>query len=307
MKNLLRVFLLVISVSWAAEAQFNNGFQGGPSMGHGGDHGGGGFPGQPGRPPYPQGPGPGQPYPGNPYPGQPGPGQPYPGYGSEVKRIYIGRQIVNETLMLRQLGGIDRSYDGYEVVSVRAQTRLTNSGRTIAQLISDGRVVASQNDPGYQINLMPQYRLVLGQTGNSLQLGIGGGIFIDSIDVELRRDGGDYNPPPPPPYGQNIEINVYRNVMGNDRIDLTQYIDMQRYRGRVIEQVMVTASSRFNPAFIGLMINNFNIGQAQFSGGYSQIATYRLNQQMVIGQGPGGVVLYTQGDLDVEHVTIVVR
>lgn len=332
LKNSLKVFLIVISVSWAAEAYLVPGAPGGgggqlgPYPGNpGGGHGGGGLvpgqpgrpghPGQPGRPPRPPrppGPGdgyPGNPYPGNPYPGDPYPNDPYPGqpdYGSEVKRVFIGRNIVNETLPLRQLAGIGSRYDGWEVVSVRARTQTTNPGRTVAQLISDGRVVATQINPGFQIDLRPQYRLILGQSAGTLQLGIGGGTFIDTIEIELRRDDGGYNPPPPP-YGQNIEINIYRSVMGNDRIDLTQYIDLQRYRGRVVEQILVTASARYNSSFISLLINGFDMGRAQFSGGYSQIATFWMNRQLVIGQGADSLVLYTQGDMNVDHVTIVIR
>ncbi len=323
-KNLLKVFLLVISVSWAAQAYLIPGPPGsggghiGPRPGYpGGGHGGGGLapghpgrpgqPGYPGRPPRP--PQPGNPYPGNPYPGDQYPNDPYPGqpdYGSEVKRVFIGRNIVNETLRLRQMAGIGSRYDGWEVVSVRARTQTTNPGRTVAQLVSDGRVVATQINPGFQIDLRPQYRLILGQNADNLLLGIGGGTFIDTIEIELRRDGGGYNPPPPP-YGQNIEINIYRSVMGNDRIDLTQYIDLQRYRGRVVEQVLVTATSRYNSSFISLLINGNNIGRAQFSGGYSQIATFNMNQLLVIGQGADSIALYTQGDMNVEHVTIVIR
>lgn len=335
-KNLVKVFLLVISVGWASEAYLTPGPPGGgrqpapyPGNPGGGPGGGGLVPGQPGRPRPPMPPPPPS-SPGNPYPGQPGypnnpyppypndpypspgyPNDPYPGqpsYGYEVKRIYIGRDIFNETLPLRQLAGIGREFNGWEVVSVRARTRPTNSGRTVAQLVSDNRVMATQINPGYQIDLRPQFRLVLGQTAGTLQLGISGSTFIDTIEIELRRDGGGYNPPPPPPgYGENIEINIYRSVFGSDRIDLTQYIDMYRYRGRVIEQVLVTATARYNVGFMDLLINGFNMGRAQFSGGYSQIATFRLNQHMVIGQGADSVVLYTQGDMTIEHVTIVVR
>lgn len=309
-KNIVNVFLLVISVSWAAEAYL---VPGPPGGGHGG---GGLVPGQPGRPGHPVRPPrpprpddgyPSNPYPTNPYPDDGYPNDPYPGqpdYGTEIKRIYIGRNIVNETLPLRQLAGIGSRYNGWEVVAVRARTQITSSGRTVAQLVSDGRVVATQVNPGYQIDLQPQYRLILGETAGTLQLGIGGGTFIDTIEIELRQDGG-YNPPPS--YGQNIEINIYRSVYGDDRIDLTHYVDLQRYRGRVVEQVLVTATARYNSSFISLLINGFNKGQAHFSGGYPQTATFWMNQQLVIGQGADSLVLYTQGDMSVERVTIVLR
>lgn len=322
-KNSLKVFLLVISVSWAAQAYLvpgppgGGGGQVGPYPGNPDDNGGGGLvpgqpgrPGHPGRPPRPPGPGdgyPGNPYPGNPYPGDGYPNDPYPGqpgYGSEIKRAYVGRMLINETLPLNNLAGIGYAYKGWEVVSVRATVR-PNQGRAMAQLISDGRVVATQMDAVYEINLVPQFRLFLGDRNNNLQLGINGGLFIESIEIELRRDDGSYNPFPP--NSQNIEINVYRSVFGNDRIDLTQYIDLQRYRGRVVEQILVTATARYNSGFINLLINSFDIGRAHYSGGYPQIATFWINRQLIIGQGADSIVLYTQGDMTVEHVTIVVR
>ncbi len=327
-KNSLKVFLLVISVSWSAQAYLIPGQPGGggnvgPYPGNPGG-GGGLVPGQPGHPghpshppspPYPNDPYPGNPYPGNPYPGDPYPGNPYPndpypndpypgqpGYQTEIKRAYIGRPLYNESLPLRQLTGIGPEYRGWEVVSVRATIR---SGRVLAQLIADGRVVATQNNADNQIYLVPQYRLVISDTMRDLQLGVSGGLFVESVEVELRRNGGGYDPNPG--YGQNIEINVYRSVSGNDRVDLSQYVDLQRYRGRVVEQVLVTATARYNSSFIDLLINGFNMGQAHFSGGYPQIATFRMNQHLVIGQGADSLVLYTQGDMDVEHVTIVIR
>jgi|GEM_PF-7083847 len=110
-----------------------------------------------------------------------------------------------------------------------------------------------------------------------------------------------------PGYGQNIEINIYRSVYGNDRIDLDHYVDLLRYRGYVIDRVMVTASTRYSTGLISLLVNGFHVGQARFNGGYSQIATYYMNQHLVIGHGTNNLVLHTQGDMTIEHVTIVLR
>ncbi|MEK6628844.1 MAG: hypothetical protein AABY53_09475 [Bdellovibrionota bacterium] len=110
-----------------------------------------------------------------------------------------------------------------------------------------------------------------------------------------------------PGYAQNIEINIYRSVYGNDRIDLAQYINLQQYRGRMIEQVRVTASSRYNVGLVTLVINGRNLGQAQFNSGYSQTASYRLNNQYLVIDWNTDLNLYTQGDLTIEHITITVR
>ncbi len=311
MNNLAKIFLLVISVSYAAQGQLIPGPPGGggqPAPYPGDGHGGGGLvPGpRPPRPPRPPTP-PQNPYPGNPYPSDPYPSDPNPGYGSEVKSIWIGRAVYNETLPLRALAGIGRQYDGWEVVSVRANTRSNSPYRTDVSLLSDGRVVASQVNPSYQIYLVPQLRTVLGDRSN-LKLNIGGEIYIEDIMIEIRYNGGGYNPPPTNPgYGQNIDINVYRSVYGNDRIDLTQYFDLSRYRGYRIQSVIVTATSRFNTGFVSLLVNGNNMGQIAFSSNYSQQGTIYLNRPAVIGQGADSLVLYTQGNMTIERVTIVIR
>lgn len=313
MKNLVKIVLLVISVSCMAQAYIvpgpSKGGNGGsrpapyPGDGHnGGHHGGGHNGGHHGgghTHPYPS-----NPYPGNPYPSDPYPSDPYPGnptYGQEIKRIYLNRRVMNERLPLRQLANIGRQYSGWEVLSVRARTRYLNSGRPSANLISDGRIVATQYDASYQIYLVPQYRLVLGELAHSLQLEINGDVHIEDIEIELRGNGN--NPYP----GQNIEINIYRSVYGNDHVDLSQYIDSYRNRGYTIDQVIITASARYNTGFISLSLNGTNVGQAQFSGGYSQRATYRPYYNNVIGQGAEHMTLHTQGDMTIEHVTIVLR
>ena len=259
------------------------GWVGGPG------HGGPGGPGGPG-------------YPGNPYPGDPG--YPQPGYGSQVRQIYVNRNVQNESFSLRELAGIDRGYQGWEVVAVRANTRPNNPGRTIAQLLADGRVVADQVNPGYQINLMPRTRLVLDQNVRDLRLAISGGTYIDSIEIEVRNGGG-YNPPDPG-YSENIEVDIFRQVYGNDRVDLSQYIDMYRYSGRVVEQVVVTGSAQYNGAIINLVVDGYSQGRVQFMSGYSQRQGFLLRQLLVIGQAQN-IELLTSGDMTVEHVTLVLR
>jgi len=328
-KNAIKAFLVVISVSSIVNAQLVPGPPGGgpnrPAPYPGDRPGGGGpGPGNPGRPPYNPGRPPHEQPPYNPPyyppsrppynpPSQPPyypPAQPpynppgNPGYGSELKRVYISRDVWNETLNLRLVAGIGREYQGYEVLSVRVNARPMNSGVTTMQLISDGRVVASQRDTGYQVVLYPQSRLVLDQNVSTLQLAMNGRTYIDNIEIELRRNTGGYNPPPPG-YGQNIEINIYRSVYGNDRIDLTPYIDMFRYRGRTIERIMITASSR-SGGVIELYIDGPIIGAVQFRSGYSEVATFNLSYA-VLGHNANNLVLLTRGELNLEHVTIVLR
>ena len=284
----------------------------------------GGHPGQPPRPPRPPEP-PRPPRPPTPPPYYPPPSPPpyyppaptpppyypppsQPGYGDyEVKRIYLSRDVYNQSIDLRLHAGINYGYQGWTITSVRANTRPNSPAQTVAQLVVDGRIWASQVNPGYQIYLVPQSTLILDQNARNVSLQISGGTYIDSIEVELRRGGGGYNPPSNPGYGQNIDISVYRSVYGNDRIDLTQYVDLYRYRGYRVEQVIVTATSRYGSSFVNLMINGNSQGQLSFNSSYSQRQSLWLSGQPVIGQGADSIVLYTSGDMTVETVTLVVR
>lgn len=272
------------------------------------------------------------PYEPNPYelnPYQPGHGG--QGQQGQVKTIYIGRSVRNEALQLRQLAGLDSRYNGMEIRSVRANTRPDSPGQTVAQLIADGRVMAQQVNPGYQINLFPNQRLILGSTVRSLRLAISGSTYIDQIQIELAPSSGGQYPPPPPPPGpgyppppqyppippppqyppqppqqqQRIDLNVYRSMVGNDSLDIGQYVELSRYRGLAVTDVLITGSAQFQTSFVQLLVNSFNMGQVQFSGGYSQSQNIHLNQRPIIGQGADSLVLYTQGNMTIEHITVM--
>lgn len=277
---------------------------GNPLPGNGGGHQGGGQrPRPPQQPPY-------QPPHQPPQPPRPPlqPGYPSePSYGSrEIKQIYIGRSVRNERLPLRQLAGLNSRYNGWEVVSVRAQTRPNSPSTTIAQLVSGGRIVAEQRNPGYQLFLAPQFQLILGVTANDLQLMISGSTIIDVLEIEVVSPGGGHGGYEPNPYPQNdrIDINIYRSTYGNDRIDLTSYIDMYQYRGMRIESVEIRARAEYNVAIAELMINSFRLGTVQFSGGYAQAQSIFLSQRPIIGQGADSIILNTRGNMTIESVVL---
>lgn len=268
-----------------------------------------GYPGYPGTPGYPPAPN----YP----PSRPG----SPVYGDrEVKSIYVNRAVRNERISLRQLAGIGSRYRGWEVVSVRANTRPNSAGTTIAQLVMDGRIVAQQRNPGYQIYLTPSTRVVLGSSSSALQLAITGSTFIDSIEIELVNSQGGVNPypgnpgypgypgypgnPGNPGYTQRVDLNIYRHTGSNDRIELSQSIDMYRYRGMRIESIQIQGRADYNVSIIEALINGFKLGTAQFDSGFSRTQTIYLNQRPMIGNGADSVVLYTRGNMTVERVIL---
>lgn len=324
MKNLISTLLLVISIGSVAQAQLVPG----PSLGPGGGGGigpgpgyGPGFPGGHGHEPRP---GSGYPYPGNPYPSDPYPSYPYPsqppynpppsyppsnpGYGTETRRIYIGRSVYNEQIDLRYLAGLNTGYySGSEIVAVRANLRPNSPGTTVAQLLVDGRIQAQQVNPGYQLSLYPNSgSVVLDRNARDVRLTFSGGTYIDEIQIDVRSNGG-YNPPPNPGYGRNIDLNVYRSMRGNDRLDIGSLVNLSAYRGYRIQQVIVTGRATYQTSFVNLLINSFNAGQIQLVSGYSQSQSIYLSNQPMIGQGADSIVLYTSGDMTIERVTLVIR
>lgn len=266
------------------------------------------------------------------YPGQPHePGYPdHPGYDdgqTEVRSVYIGRSVRNEVLDLRRLAGLGIHYRGWEVVSVRAKTRPDSPYTTTVQLLADGRNVATQVNPGKRINLIPTQRLVLGSSVRELEMYISGSTIIEEIAIEIRQtqDGIPHEPdypdypgqphePPPypgnpypgnPGYGQqNLDLWINRSTYGNDRIDLGLYFNMQQYRGYRIQQVIVHAQAQHNVALAELLTNGFSQGTLQFDR-YSQAQSLVLHQRPDIGGAASSIVLYTRGNMNVQHVTLV--
>ena len=238
-------------------------------------------------------------YPNEPeYPEQPGHGD------VEVKHVHIGRTVRNERLHLRELAGLGSAYRGYEVVSVRANTRPNSSERTVVQLVADGRVIAQQTNPGYQINLRPQIRAELGTVIRSLQLAISGSTYIEDIEIEVVRSGsGDHDPQPG--YGQRtVDVPIFRNTSNYERINLSQYVNLSQYSGFTIKKVIVTGSSQSQNTYLDLLIDNYTEDQLVFAP-YRQQQSFHLSNQPVIGHHAIDIVFVARGYMSLEKVTLV--
>lgn len=269
-------------------------------------------------------------HPGRPMPPPPGN---YPGYNRQVRQIFIGRSVQNEVLPLRQLGGIDRQYEGWQVASVRAMTRPNSPYTTVAQLIVDNRVVSEQVNPGRQIYLIPQFQLVLGANAQTLRLGISGSTFIDMIEVELVQSGHGYPPgpvPPPPPRppvppappvrpqpprpvppGPPInpapnetvaEFFVQQNIFGNSVVQIQQMVQPHQ-RGLRVNQVSLVGNALNGVAFVDVIVNGYVQATIQLNGGYMQTPTVYLNALPTLGSGEQ-FYLRTRGDVFLERIRL---
>ncbi len=311
-----KTVLVVVSVSWVANAQLTPGRVRGSTQY------------QPG---LGQGSGEGWVDPGSgavdPSPYDPSPYDPVPDYGQrETRSIFVQRNVTNERINIRALAGLDRNYQGYEILAIRGNVRSMYPGRAIVQLMADGRIIATQLNPNGQIYLTPQIRAILGSNVRVLELLVNGSIYIEELEVDLMAP--NQGPPPPlpptyppyppqPPYppeppiypnppGQNqqsVTLNINRSLYGNDRIDLTQYIDLQSYLGYTVDEVVIEGSA--SNAAISLLVNGNNSGQANFSGNYSESQSIWLSARPVIGRGADSLVLYSSGQINVERVTLI--
>ena len=109
---------------------------------------------------------------------------------------------------------------------------------------------------------------------------------------------------PQPGYGQfTVDLNVYTRLYANDRLDLTQYIDSYRYNGYRIVRIDISATPDYQTAFINLMINGFAVGGNLQIDNYNCSAT-AYPDNAVIGQSAASIVLYTQGNMTVNSVTL---
>ncbi|WP_374029384.1 hypothetical protein [Bdellovibrio bacteriovorus] len=241
---------------------------------------------------------------------------PYPGddFGNgsgrqEQKVIYLSRRVSNETLALRQLAGIGENYRGYTVESVIIEIRGAGPRSELA-LLTDGRVEESVYAPQRTVLLRPQYRAVIGEDFRSLQLDVRGVVDIQSVTINLRDDGGGRpgrpdrpGRPGRPDRGEDVPLYVSTRLYGNDRLDLTQYIDMYRYRGYKIQAIEIDASAVYNVALLDVLINGFNQTPTIQVSPYGQRYTVRP-QNNVLGQGADSIVLISRGDLDIRGVTL---
>lgn len=248
--------------------------------------------------------------PGGPRPGPNPP--PFPGddFGGgrngrqEQKIIYLSRRVSNETLQLRQLANIGENYRGYTVESVVIDVRRSGPRAELA-LLADGRMEQTANSPQGLVQLRPRFRAVLGEDIRTLQLEVSGNAEIGSITINLI-DGDRYDRPDRPDRpgrGIAVPLQVSRRMYGNDRLDLTQYIDMYRYRGYRIEALEIEATPVYNTALMDLIINGFNQGQTLQIDRFGYRQTIRP-QNAVLGMGADSIVLYTRGDLDIQRVTL---
>ncbi len=230
---------------------------------------------------------------------------PHPGDGRdgrqgriEQKTAHLNRRFFNETIRLKQLLNLGHGYSGYTVESVELQVRGSSRDAQVS-LLADGRREDLIYSPQGRVQLSPRYTLEL-DSNRSLQVQVIGVADIDSVTVNLRAPGYGGGHP-----GREIEVplSVSRRMIGSDRLELTNYIDMNRYRGYEIRAIEIEGNAMYNAALLDLVINGFNQGQTLQLDRYIQ-RHVMYPRNAVIGQGAESLILLNRGDLDIRRVTL---
>lgn len=252
---------------------------------------------EPGRP-LPPRPEPGRPVPPRPVPPRPVPPSPYPPQPSVITRtIFIGRNVVNEVLPLRQLAGIGSEFQGYELESVRMNV-LGGAYGTVAELLINNQVEDSLVNPMGSVYLRPRYSRTIGYDSQSLRLRVAGQLNVDRIDITLRET---YQPGP----GADVSlpIQLQRRMFNGDRVDVSSYVDLWNYQGYRIQAIEIDGQAYYNNGtMIDVLANSFLVGSVMLDP-YSSSVLYPTNS-LVIGRNADSLVLIARGDALIRSVTL---
>ncbi|MEN0059108.1 MAG: hypothetical protein AAGB31_09770 [Bdellovibrio sp.] len=215
----------------------------------------------------------------------------------ERKVINLNRRVSNETLSLLQLARMGSEYNGYEVTSVDVDVR-SSDRRAELSLLGDGRLEDSVYAPQGVIRLLPRYRAVIGEDIRNLGLEVRSAINIRSITINLVNNRGGT-----PGRTLDVPLSISRRLSGNSRLDITPYIDMNRYRGYKLAAIEVEAAAAYKVALIDIQINSFNQGSTIQLDTVNRVHTVRV-QNLELGRGADNIVLSTRGDLNLRKVTL---
>lgn len=226
-----------------------------------------------------------------------------------TESIYIGRWTRDEWIDLDRLAGIISRNQGRELSHVEVIVQDSIRGSRVGLVING--MTTDQQEARYSPELHPSSRQrVLGYDIRSLQLRTNGQVYISEvrvvIDSQYSNNPGPFPPPQPrPPVGdRTIDRTVNVNMYGSDRLDLGQIIHLGQYKGWRVSAVTLDmeALSRRGVATAELLVNSFSQGRANVSS--RRQTTFNITGENTIGRGFDSLMLYTQGDLRVNRVTL---
>jgi hypothetical protein len=229
---------------------------------------------------------------------------PTPGGYTESLDIYMNRYVRNETLNLFYLSSLNR-YQGFRVQSVRVyiqRSREVNS--SVQLLVNRFRDDERRADVGVVV-LSPRSYLEIGRDLRDLDVFVRGEVLIERIVVDMVSEGGGYQPNPPN-YGNDlvVQLPLPSYLPPQPRLNLTSYVDVNRYRGYRIKAVEITANARFNSAQLDIQLNGFTDGTVYLNNWTTTNSVYS-RQNLVLGSTFGSFVLVPRGDSNITAVRLI--
>jgi hypothetical protein len=199
---------------------------------------------------------PGQNRPGRPgRPDRPLPPQPPRGGDEYLHQNVFQRYEGDNIIPLRQVLGIGQQYQGrrVEFVVLRASTDFGRGQATVSvnqQDVTGAQTVGTRAQDYFFY--LPQWADEIGTEIQMLQIALQGRFNVDSVGVKFARGGGGWNPPDRG--GVREVAHIGRQFQGQNRIEIGQYANLDRYQGLRVRSVILrgqTARGMGDASFCG--------------------------------------------------------
>lgn len=217
---------------------------------------------------------------------------------TDQRSIELRQRYVNSRIQLRQLLGIDNRFNGYSIESVVVDVHGSTTN-TRMDLLINNQIQESAYTPVGRMTFHSLNPIVFGngvRDAQTLDIGIAGLSDIDAITLNMIRPGTS-------PVQIVVPLNVFKRMYGNDRIDLSQYLDLNKYRGMRVVSMDIAGRANAGNALLNIVIGNRSTVQGIAMSETQQAFTVNL-QDVVIGQAEDFISLLNNGDLNIDTVTL---
>lgn len=221
------------------------------------------------------------------------------------------RTVGNESIPLREIAELGYMYNGWQIVSVRANTQVVDQNITTVQLVENGMVYATQINPGNQIVLYPNSLFIDANTQN-IELRISGYTHIESISVELRNVHG-YNIDADWGYAQYVDIDLNVDAYTNSYVNLNDFVNLSIFSGRILERVNVIAELPDQAAFgtvtnVHLLTAQQSLGVATFNSyDPAQVPIWTDYNRWILGQNVLDLAVYADNAIHMDRVILKLK
>jgi hypothetical protein len=193
-------------------------------------------------------------------------------------------------------------YRGYDIDSVSISMRDLNSGTSSTlKLLVNNEIQDAVYDATDYVTLYPRYSPALSDANMKLSLKVEGKVYINSIEVRLRRS--DYQGE----WGQmRLPVGIDQTMYDYDTLNLADFMDLGQYRGSRLIAIEVSADAYYAHANLQLVVDGYVDGQATVIGTGKTVMIFP-RQGLVIGDNANSLVLTTSGGAVVSINDVTLR